>query len=757
LSDSSDPNKRESASGEDSPGGRDMEELRRLLFGAEIERLESLRERLENPERRSQDLVQVLPNAIHTSADQDEHFTKAIMPSVESALQTSVRKDARPIVDALFPIIGKLIRRSITETLRGMLNALNQSMEHTFSVQGLKWRLEAMRTGRSFPEVVLLHTLVFRVEQIFLIHKETGVLLQHMVAEDVAIQDGDMVSGMLSAIGDFVRDSFAVEEGEAVRSMQIGDLEVLVDDGPEAFVAAVVRGTPPQELKTTMQEALEDIHQGQRQAFADFEGDTTPFEASRSQLETCLLRKELEHKRKTPWMGLSVLGAALILLAVWITFSMKANNRWNDYLDQLHNEPGLVVTDSGKSGRTYFIRGLRDPLAADPDVILQQTDIPTDRVSLSWELYQAMEPKLIEKRARKRLRPDHSVKIRYSNGVLYAAGEARYDWIERSRLLATTVPGVETYDDTAVVDADLKALKAPATVNLQMERGRIVAKGRAPHLWIVQAREHVAQKSHLVGFHEIGLVDIDLDSLNPPSTVRLRVDGDTVYALGTAPYSWIRHARERIAGIKGFSTLDENGLTDLDLQALDAPTSVQLWAQGEVLYASGVAPHRWILLLQERVKKIEGLERLDMKQLVDQDHQAMRALEVRIEATDILFMKSTSRFLPNTESIRERLLRDVKELLKRVEEIGYTCHITVVGRTDSSGNEQRNMKLSHSRANRVLEEFKGAGFDVTAFREEALGAQQPRFPDTSEENRQRNRCVTLQVDISGISLPADKL
>ena len=55
--------------------------------------------------------------------------------------------------------------------------------------RSLKWRFEAWRTGRPFAEIVLLKTLVYRVDQVFLIHKETGLLLQHVVADEVRAKD----------------------------------------------------------------------------------------------------------------------------------------------------------------------------------------------------------------------------------------------------------------------------------------------------------------------------------------------------------------------------------------------------------------------------------------------------------------------------------------------------------------------------------------------------------------------------------------
>ena len=86
--------------------------------------------------------------------------------------------------------------------------ALNQAFKHSLSWRGLKWRLEAYRSGSTFAEVVLKHTVVFRVEHLFLIHRKTGLLLEHVAASEAETQDPHMVSGMLTAIQDFVRDSF---------------------------------------------------------------------------------------------------------------------------------------------------------------------------------------------------------------------------------------------------------------------------------------------------------------------------------------------------------------------------------------------------------------------------------------------------------------------------------------------------------------------------------------------------------------------
>src|SRR5215470_8167562 len=228
-------------------GDESLEELRHLIIAPEQEDLARLHDRVDNRDSRTQDVSEVLPEAMQRRRAQggEQALGEALAPSVESALRESVRKDPGTLADALFPVMGPAIRRSILQTLRTLFDSFNETMEQSLSLRGLKWRIEALRTGRSFAEVVLMHSLVFRVEQIFLIHKRTGLPLAHAVAPAAAMQDPSLVSGMLTAIQDFVRDSFNVGGGEVVEKLNVGELEVWVESGPYASIAAVIRGMAP--------------------------------------------------------------------------------------------------------------------------------------------------------------------------------------------------------------------------------------------------------------------------------------------------------------------------------------------------------------------------------------------------------------------------------------------------------------------------------------------------------------------------------
>ncbi|HSD71625.1 MAG TPA: OmpA family protein [Thermoanaerobaculia bacterium] len=445
-------------------------ELRRLLLVPEHSQVERLQERLDDPEIHAEDVSRVLPEAIALRATKDRALTRAMLPTVEEAILSSVRKDPHVLVDALFPVMGPAIRKAISSALASMIESLNDTLEKSFSVQGLKWRWEAWRTGKPLSEIILLRTLVYRVEQVFLIHRKTGLLLQHVSATSGGVQDADMVSGMLTAIRDFVQDSFGGNRDDSLDSFKVGEFTVRIEQGPEAVLAAVVRGTAPPELRSTLAGAIEAIHLEQAEALADFEGDATPFERSRAHLEACLRRQQLTRaERRSGGRSRTAIaflkGAFAVLLigiAVWSFFAIRRSGRWNAYLERLAGEPGIAVIASGRSGGRYFVRGLRDPLAADPVALLAESKIARESVSSDWKPYQALVPEFIVARAREVLEPPRTVTLTASGGKVVATGSAPHRWIEEARARSRAFAGLARYDDARLTDDDGRELEALA-------------------------------------------------------------------------------------------------------------------------------------------------------------------------------------------------------------------------------------------------------------------------------------------------------
>lgn len=132
----------------------------------------------------------------------DARLAEALTPTVAAALRRTVRHEQRVWAEAFTPILLPAIRMAVTAALKDLVTTLNQVLEHSLSLRSWRWRLEAWRTGKTFGEIVLLRTLVYRVEQVLLLDRNTGLPLRSVAAAGVAPKDTGLVSAMLTALQD---------------------------------------------------------------------------------------------------------------------------------------------------------------------------------------------------------------------------------------------------------------------------------------------------------------------------------------------------------------------------------------------------------------------------------------------------------------------------------------------------------------------------------------------------------------------------
>jgi OOP family OmpA-OmpF porin len=489
-----------------------LDELRELLLSPYRAQLEKLQQRLDTPELSARDVSRVLPEAIAQRSTQDRKIEIALGPITARAIRSSIKKDRQILVDALFPIMGPAIRKAIAAAIQGMIQSFNQVLDHSFSIQGLKWRFEALRTRKPFAEIVLLHTLVYQVEQVFLIHRDSGLVLQHVVAGSVEAQDPDLVSGMLTAIKDFVQDSFGAQKEEALETMRVGERNVWIEHGQHAILAAVIRGNPPVDFQQLLRDAVDEIHFKESRNLASFNGDSAPYETVRYILDSCLKAQFKKEKRKSSYLLPILVGVILVVVGYGIFHSYRAHSRWSMYVAGLRDEPGIVIAGvANRSGKRHVF-GLRDPLAPDPQKLLIEAGVDPVDVIFHLEPYHSFHPPYARLRIQALFNPPPSVTLEFKEGVLHASGTANRQWLEGTARLAAAVPWIEALRAEKVIDFDLK-LKPPDSVTLELDGRTLYARGFAPHKWIETTRPVVSNLPGIDRYIDQELIDSDLQNL----------------------------------------------------------------------------------------------------------------------------------------------------------------------------------------------------------------------------------------------------
>ncbi|HIG75926.1 MAG TPA: hypothetical protein EYQ24_15490 [Bacteroidetes bacterium] len=466
-----------SANRDRQPTAADLRLLRRLLLGRDRDDALDRVSRGDLPAAPARldarSVGRVLPDAVRFRESEDEDLGEALAGPVERGLKASVERNPQPVVDAIFPVIGPAIRRAIRHAMAQSLESVNQSVNYGLSWRGLKWRAEAWRSGLSFGEVVLRHTLQYRAEEVLLVHRETGLLLQHVVAPDVpgAGEDADLVGAMLTAVRQFVGDSFSVDEDDGLEAVEVGDLTVWIEPGPRAIIAAVLRGHPPESYRETLRRAVETIHARMGEALTTFTGETAPFDASRDVLEGCLDAAYAEEPRSGLSPQLAVLLLVLLGAMAWLGVRWwDGHARETAYLQALDAAPGLEVLRTDREGGRLLVVGARDPLADDPDAFLAAAGLDRSDVDARWVTAFSADSALVAQRATQAFRPPDGVRLAVlPDGTIRALGPASADtaWASAARDLLPLVPGADRLDlsglrdDLGAAIAEVEALALP--------------------------------------------------------------------------------------------------------------------------------------------------------------------------------------------------------------------------------------------------------------------------------------------------------
>ncbi len=114
----------------------------------------------------------------------------------------------------------------------------------------------------------------------------------------------------------------------------------------------------------------------------------------------------------------------------------RAAEHWQYYVSRLEAQPGIIVAQQTARGGHFYISGLRDPLAADPQALLSGTKVDPARVHSQWQFYQSLDPKFVVKRLTASLNPPKSVRLSIVKDRIVAEGEAPATWINRAQAAA---------------------------------------------------------------------------------------------------------------------------------------------------------------------------------------------------------------------------------------------------------------------------------------------------------------------------------
>ncbi len=504
-----------------------IEQIKDILFSNEKRALDALTRRLEKRESRVADIADVLPEALGRSNVESDKLVQSLRAPVERCLKDSIARDPQNFADALFPVIGPAIRKSIAEALRSFSETINQAIEEKTSIKSIRWRMEAKKTGIPYAQFLIQKKLEYRVEHAYLIQPSTGLLIADAHRPDAVRKDDEAISAMLTAIQDFVSESFGGGEEGTLNTADVGEYTLWTMNGPHAMLACVINGVPPRGLRDTFIENLEAIHLQFPEVLEQFDGQKTPKTLLiEPHLEDCLLQQAIESKDHdhTKKKGKSIVGALLMAsilagLAWWGWQKIQINTQSNLLVSALEQEPGIFLTANEVKRGVIQVKGLRDNSAKQTSAILKDLNIDAENVNMNFTPFHSLEKDILQRRISNKLDIPSNVSYAVSDdGKLSFSGFITPVFKAEAKSKLQNMLGINSiefgeivYDDSTVLASVNKLLAPPNTVNLSVNSGVLELSGTAPYSWYKKLDAELVSK--VDGLDDINKVELQLAEL----------------------------------------------------------------------------------------------------------------------------------------------------------------------------------------------------------------------------------------------------
>jgi outer membrane protein OmpA-like peptidoglycan-associated protein len=353
-------------------------------------RLTTVFERTATNERLTASVADIIDAAlVKAEVDRHEPLARAIAPLVVRTVRTEITNSQDVLVEALYPMTGRMVKAYVASAMKDLVADINRRLDSS----PVMLRLRSLTTGHSVGELVLAESQRLDVEELFLIRRGTGELIDHW---PTTARDGDsgrdqVISGILTAINDFASEAFK-GDGSSLRKVDLEGSQVYLRASPEHLLAVRCAGTAPRAVEDVIDDeflATIERHHGalgepQGAAAGDGTGTGLLLGGLAKRLAT-----RIEEKRQellTPPFGLRPLPvlASLLLLALigfggWSIAETLSSNRVRAVAERVLESStevrGYPMTLNVEPwGRALTISGLAPSTNAHEDIItrLQQ-------------------------------------------------------------------------------------------------------------------------------------------------------------------------------------------------------------------------------------------------------------------------------------------------------------------------------------------------------------------------------------------------
>lgn len=221
-----------------------FELLKELLLEDDREKFTALSEEIIQREKLSQKVNPLIDEKIK---DLRANFPEYFGDTITATIKTQVRDSQDEVIDALYPIMGKLIKKAIVSEITKLSERINKTISEKFSFKQIFKRF--LKGKRSEADAVLQEVFEPVIEEVFVIEKDSGLLSGSYTRGNIA--DKDMVSGMLTAIKSFAEDAFS-KENQNLEDIKFDNFQLTIKNFKTIYIAIATSGVLNSDFKENL-------------------------------------------------------------------------------------------------------------------------------------------------------------------------------------------------------------------------------------------------------------------------------------------------------------------------------------------------------------------------------------------------------------------------------------------------------------------------------------------------------------------------
>jgi outer membrane protein OmpA-like peptidoglycan-associated protein len=235
-------------------------------LGVLANRIDTIFDRAGTNDRLRHSVAEVLAESFREVEGHKERrgeLAAAVSPVIIETVRREVRASANELADQLHPHMGRMISAYVASAIKDMMAKMNNRLESGLSPRRWVIKLKSVFTGRSEAELLLADMNALRLQELYLIRRGSGDLIEHWEAVGAGEVAGDpvdmpaadkggvqlrsnrdaVVSAFLTAINDFAREAFSASDG-GLQALDVQSHRIYMRSSPGYLLAAKCSGVP---------------------------------------------------------------------------------------------------------------------------------------------------------------------------------------------------------------------------------------------------------------------------------------------------------------------------------------------------------------------------------------------------------------------------------------------------------------------------------------------------------------------------------